>query len=291
LESDDVLNAILNKLENKYECIKHLGGGEFSIVYLIRHTASGKEHALKILDYQFLLQRLKKENAADSKNKFNKIKKRFITEAKLYEKIDHANIVKIHETGVITDQKENIEIPYFIMTYIKGSSLSVVLKNEAPLEMSRVLRLSRHVLNALETIHQNNIIHRDLKPANIMIEKETDKAVIIDFGIAKDIVDGTQLTTTGAFLGSPMYMAPEQFVDSSKVGPGIDIYSFGVVLFEMVTGEPPFKGTSFLEVMHAHRKKPVPSVRGKNPALPPAMDNIICSISCHRSVFYNEGNG
>ena len=273
--SDDVLKAILKKLEKKYEYIKHLGGGEFSNVYLVKHKISGKEHALKILDYHYLLQRLKKENPADSKHKFDKIKRRFVTEAKLYEKINHPNIVKIHETGLITDHKEDIDIPYFIMNYIKGSSLSGVLESDAPLGMDRVLSISKNVLNALETIHQDNIVHRDLKPANIMIEEATGKAVIIDFGIAKDIVEGTRLTTTGALLGSPMYMAPEQFIDSSNVGPEIDIYSFGAVLFEMVTGQTPFKGSNFLEIMHAHRRKSVPNVREKNPALPPGMDTVV----------------
>ncbi len=275
LKVDDVLKAVLKKLGGAYEYIKHLGGGEFSNVYLVKHKASGKQHALKIMDYHYLLQRLKKEDLADSKSKFNEIKKRFTIEAKIYEKIDHPNIVKILDTGFISDQTIEIEIPYIIMNYIKGSSLADVIKKEAPFEMGRATEIAQNMLGVLEVIHQQNIIHRDIKPANIMIEEETGEAIIIDFGIAKDIVGGTRLTTTGAFLGSPVYMAPEQFTDSSKVGPEIDTYALGIVLFEMLTGEPPFRGANFLEIMTAHRERPIPDVTTINPDLPPGMANVL----------------
>jgi serine/threonine protein kinase len=275
LDGYNVLKDFLQKSGDTYEYIRHLGGGEFSNVYLIRHKTSGKEHALKILDYHYLLQRLKKEDLPDIKGEFDIIKRRFISEAKLYKKIDHPNIVKIHETGVLVEPKEGIEIPYFIMDYVKGATLSNVLKKEAPLKLNKAKRISRNVLTALEMIHRKNIIHRDLKPANIIIEEETGEAIIIDFGIAKDIVSGTRLTTTGALLGSPMYMAPEQFSDSSSVGPGMDIYAFGAVLFEMLTGEPPFKGNNFIELMNAHRNKNIPAASEKNPALSSSVDHIL----------------
>ena len=274
LKIDSVLKAVLKELGNTYEYVKRLGGGEYSNVYLVKHKTSGKEHALKILDYHFLLQKLERANPAESRHKFREIKKRFISEAKLYEKIDHPSIVKIHDTGVVSAEEEDIEIPYFIMSYVRGSSLDKVIKNEAPFEMARIVRISRDVLSAIEIIHQNHIIHRDLKPANIMIEEETGKAVLIDFGIAKDVLSGTKMTTTGALLGTPDYMAPEQFKDSSKVGVKIDIYSFGVVLYEMLTGEPPFKG-SFLELMNAHCKSPTPSVIKKNSDDPIGIQEVI----------------
>lgn len=275
LKVDKVLDAVLEKLEKKYRCVKHLGGGEFSNVYLVRHKDSGEEYALKIMDYHYLLQKLKKEDLAESKRKFDEIKKRFFIEAKLYEKIDHPNIVKILSTGVVLDRTNAIEIPFLLMNYIKGSSLADVIKKDAPFSLERLIKISENVLGVLDVIHQRNIIHRDIKPANIMIEKESGEAIIIDFGIAKDIVGGTRLTTTGALLGSPGYMAPEQFIDSSKVGPGIDIYSYGIVLYELATGELPFPASNFLEVMNAHRQKSIPHVREKNSALPPEMDAVL----------------
>lgn len=275
MEIDAVLHAVLEELGERYKYIKRLGGGEFSNVYLVKHAVSGYEHALKIMDYHYLLHRLRKENLTDSRQKFNEIKKRFLTEARLYKKIDHPNIVKIHETGLLPDPKEEIDIPYFIMDYVKGDSLADVIRKEAPFDMERVIKISENVLDALEVIHKQNIIHRDLKPANIMVRKDSGEAIIIDFGIAKDIVGGTRLTTTGALLGSPMYMSPEQFDDSSKVGPGIDIYAFGAVLFEMMTGQTPYRGSNFIELMNAHTRKPVPSAKTINPALSTIIDNIV----------------
>jgi serine/threonine protein kinase len=274
LKTDDILHPVLEKLEKRYEYITRLGGGEFSNVFLMREYATGKEVALKILDYHFLIQRLRKESQDESTNKFNEIKKRFMSEAKLYQKIDHPNIVKIREMGVFEDEKEEIEIPYFIMDYVKGTSLDKVIKSKAPIDLDKVVRISDDILSALEVIHRNNIIHRDLKPGNIMIEEETGGAILIDFGIAKDIMGGTKLTTTGAILGTPAYMAPEQFKDSSAVVSGTDIYSFGIVLYEMLTGEVPFKG-NFLEIMNGHMRKPIPSVTQKNPALPEGLNYIL----------------
>jgi len=272
---DGVFKAAQKKLGKTYNFIRHLGGGEFSNVYLVKHKDTGQEHALKILDYHYLLQRLRKEDIQSAQIKFNEIKKRFVTEAKLYKKIHHANIVKIHDTGVFADESKGIEIPYMIMSYIRGSSLSDLLRSEAPFEMSRTLEISRDVLRALEAMHKNNIIHRDIKPGNIMVQEETGEAVIIDFGIAKDIVGGTRLTTTGALLGSPMYMAPEQSINSSNVGPCTDIYSFGAVLFEMLTGTTPFRGSNFMEIVTAHRECPVPDVREKNPHLSVKLADIL----------------
>lgn len=275
MKVDSVLKAVLEELGGTYEYIKHLGGGEFSNVYMVKHTASGENYVLKIMDYHFMMQKLQKVNGKEFQIKFNEIKKRFVIEAKIYEKIEHRHIAKILDTGFITNDTNDIEIPFIVMNYIKGSSLADVLKKEAPFEVNRALTMAKSLLSVIDVIHQHNIIHRDIKPANIMIEEETGEAVLIDFGIAKDIVGGTRLTNTGAFLGSPGYMAPEQFTDSSKVGPEIDLYAFGVVLYEMLTGELPFRGNNCMEVMNAHQVKPVPNVRDANPALPVGMEDIL----------------
>lgn len=275
MDNDNVVKAVFNKLGSEYKYVRHLGGGEFSNVYLVKHIATGKERALKILDYHFLLQRFKKQNLSDTKNRFDEVKRRFIGEARLYGKMKHPNIVRIHETGVFVAPDEEIEIPYFLMNYVKGSTLAEVIKKKAPLPLSSVQQISRNVLGALREMHGNNVVHRDIKASNIMIEEATNKAVIIDFGIAKDIVSGTKLTTTGTLLGSPAYMAPELFKERYTVGPGLDIYSFGVVLFEMLTGETPFSGNNFIEVMNAHKQKPVPDASVRNPSLPPGANFIL----------------
>ncbi|MCU0288726.1 MAG: serine/threonine protein kinase [Acidobacteria bacterium] len=274
MKVDSVLHAVLENLGGIYKHVKHLGGGEFFNVHLIQHKVSNEYHALKIMDYH-LIRRLLKEGQVDGRDRFNEIKKRFISEAKMYGKINHRHIVKIQDTGFILNESDNIEIPFIIMNYIKGASLAHVLKKEAPFEINRALAIAKSLLSVIDVIHQHYIIHRDIKPANIMIEGETGEAILIDFGIAKNILDDPCLTRTGAFLGSPVYMAPEQFIDSSKVGPEIDTYALGVVLYEMLTGEPPYKGNSLAEIMGAHREKPVPNARDMNPTLPPGIEDIL----------------
>lgn len=272
MQIDDIKKAVLKKLGGKYKYIRDLGGGTFSNVYLVLHTTSNKEHALKIMNSQYIIKKLNKENIRDSK-RFDKIKERFKNEANLYKRINHANVVKIHDVDVIENEKEGIEFPYLIMDYIKGSTLTDVIKNEAPLEFNRVSGLAKDILRALDVIHQNKIVHRDLKPDNIMVE-ETGRAILIDFGLAKDLLSDSKLTSTWTSVGTLLYMSPEQYKDSSKVEKYADIYSFGVVLFEMLAGEPPF-GKKEVEIMDANGKKLLPDIRGKNPGLPVGIEKII----------------
>lgn len=276
MQIDDFKKAVLKKLGEKYKYIRELGGGTFSNVYLILHTHFDEEHALKIMDSEDIIKRLEKGNIEESKQKFDKIKKRFINEAKMYKRINHTNVVKIHDVDVIVNEKEGIDFPYLIMDYIKGSTLKNVIINEAPLEFNRALGLAKDILRALGVIHQNNIVHRDLKPDNIMVD-ETGRAILIDFGLAKDLLSSTKLTSTGTTIGTPLYMSPEQWTDSSKVEKYTDIYSFGVVLYEMLTGKHPFKRRTStpLEIMNAHMEKPVPDVLEKNPGLPEGIEKII----------------
>jgi serine/threonine-protein kinase len=274
MQIDDFKKVVLKKLGKKYKYIRDLGGGTFSNVYLVMHTIFNEEHALKIMNSQHIIKKLEKEKIDESKQRFDKIKERFINEAKMYKRINHANVVKIHDVEVIENKKEGIDFPYLIMDYIKGSTLTDVIKNEAPLEFNRALSLAKDILRAIDVIHQNNIVHRDLKPDNIMVA-ETGKAILIDFGLAKDLLSDSKLTSTGGALGTPLYMSPEQFKDSSKVEKDADIYSFGVVLFEMLAGVTPFFEINYFELMNAHMEKPVPDVREKNPGLPEGIDKII----------------
>jgi len=273
MKNDPILKDVLRKLGKKYEYKKPLGGGGFSKVYLIRHTMLKEDHALKIMDYDYIKKRIEKQDIDDLKKEFIGIKERFINEAKLYKRIRHPNIVEIHDVDVIEDKKEKVEIPYITMDYINGSSLDRILKNKTPFEWRKALSISTDVLEALDTIHKKEVIHRDIKPANIMIEDRSGKSILIDLGIAKDLT--SSLTATGMAMGTPVYMAPEQFRDCSKVTRKADIYSFGVVVYEMLTGEIPFNGETYGEIMYAHLDKPVPNIRQKNPDLPVGIENII----------------
>lgn len=274
MDTKGVTEAVLKKMGKKYEYIRHLGDGVFANVYLVRHTIFDEERALKILNSDFIMKTLEKECAGDSRQRFDNIKERFINEAKMYKRIDHPNVVKIYDVDAVTDEKREIEIPYLIMAYIEGSRLTDIIKNEAPLDLPRTFELSKDLLGALEVIHKMGIVHRDLKPDNIMVE-ENGSAILIDFGLAKDLLDNTILTSTSFILGTPLYMAPEQFLDSRNVVPQTDIYAFGVVLFEMLTGEVPFRSNNILGVMKSHRSDPVPDIKEKNEDLPDKMAGII----------------
>ncbi len=275
VKTENIRKAVLEKLGKKYRYIGALGAGTFSNVYLVRHTIFDEDHALKIMNSRHIIETLEKESVTDSRQKFDKIKKRFLNEAIMYKRIDNPNVAKIFDVDVVTDEIENIDIPYIIMSYIKGLHLRDVLTREAPLEFPRALDLSEGILSAIDAIHQKKIIHRDLKPDNIMVEEGTGNVILIDFGLAKDLLNATKLTTTGFYIGTPLYMAPEQFFNSSAVGIQTDIYAFGVVLFEMLAGEPPFDDDNVVEVMNGHCSKPVPDVREKNPALPGGVTPII----------------
>ncbi len=290
MSDDIILNAVLKKLGKKYEYKKFLGGGGYSNVYLIRHTMFGEDHALKIMDYDYIKKRLGNQKIRNLKKEFTEIKERFINEAKLYKRIRHPNIVGIHDIDVIEDEKKEVEIPYITMDYIniKGSSLDRILENKAPLEWNIALNISMNVLGALDAIHKEKIIHRDIKPANLMIKENTGEAILIDFGLAKDKLNETTLTSTGVTIGTPAYMSPEQITNPKNIGSNTDIYSFGVVLYEMLTGDLPF-GREKDEIFYAHLLKDPPNVREKNPDLPVGIEDIICKAMARNPKNRYEG--
>ena len=273
--NDEILEAVLERLGKKYEYLEPLGRGGFSKVYLVRHRVFNEKHALKIMDWEYFQNILKKGYPDDWKNEFSKSVKRFIYEARLYRKINVPNVVKIHDVDVVSVKGESVKFPYLLMKYIRGTSLAKVLKENGPLELQQALNIARDVLNAIKAIHEQSIIHRDIKPGNIMIVEESGKGIIIDFGLAKDMLNRTGLTTSGVGMGTPSYMSPEQFKGLKDVRCATDIYSFGVVLYEMVTGEVPFVGKMPIELMLAHQGNPVPDVTKRNPDLPIEIDGII----------------
>jgi serine/threonine-protein kinase len=261
-------------LERKYNFIKRLGMGSFGRVFLVEHKHLKKEFALKILDYNYILQNLKRSGEDNIAAEFLNIKKRFIKEAVFLNDIKHPNIVEIDDLDVIPvkikEIGKEIEVPFLTMKYIKGTTLKEKIK-KGPLSIELALKIAGDILSALKAIHdKKNIVHRDIKPGNIIIEEDTGKAVLVDFGIAKDI--NMQLTTTGISLGTPKYMASELFDSKGKLSHLSDIYSFGVVLFEMLTGKAPFDAP---DISYKHMVAHVPDASESNPQLPQEIDGII----------------
>ena len=243
------LAIVKDSLSPRYELLAYLGGGAFGKVFKLKDKSLERDCALKVLN----IDKLNESSNEECKNK----KDRFIKEAKGYAKCHHSNIVKIFDIG------GEDTFPYFIMEYINGESLKSVIAEKGKLNLKDVFKISNEVLSALQCIHQNGLVHRDITPANIMIEEKNGRSIIIDFGIAKDLRSNSTIKSDIAF-GTLGYMAPEQFNDFSKVTRKADIYSFGVVVYEMLTGEVPFNFNA-----------PVPNIREKNPDLPVGIEEII----------------
>ena len=288
-DNDDILKAVFSQMGDSYEYIKFLGKGATSRVYLVFQKHLKQYRALKIMEYEYIHLLKEKEFDTDSTVELNERRIRFINEANAYMKIKHPNVAEIYDIRQVKTQRgrEVIEIPYIIMEYVEGVPLSHLLKSQKPLKFETAAAIAVDILDALAAIHQKDIIHRDIKPANIMIEKETEKATIIDFGLAKDILEGTAMTSTGMAMGTFLYMSPEQFADSSKVGPGTDIYSFGVILYEMLTGKPPYVGNP-KELMHNHIYGEIPDIRKVDKDLPGVIDTLIRKAMAKKEK--NRGN-
>lgn len=252
------LKILKKQLKSKFDLLDYLGRGGFGKVFKIEDRNLNRTCALKILNIY--------ELAEDSDEKREESKQRFLKEAKALAKCKHQNIVSIYNIG------GEDTFPYLIMEYIEGKSLADLLKEEERLEFAEIVKISEVILPALAYIHANGLIHRDLKPENVILEKGTGRIVIIDFSIARDIVSGTKITDIGFIPGTPFYMAPEQF--KNIVVPEIDIYSYGVILFQMLTGEVPYRG-KLLEIIQGHLSEPIPDVSEKSPEAPPGIQKII----------------
>jgi serine/threonine protein kinase len=248
------LNLVMDKIGVNYELLDYLGGGGLAKIYKLRHQIFDKYMALKIMDYNYIYQNLEKSNVEDIGREFKKIKKRFEDEARIYKKFSHPGIVKIHQVGFVRYETRKIEIPYLIMEFIEGATLKEILKKKSPLDPGTIFRISGRVIEALGVIHKAGIIHRDIKPSNIMIREKNQEVVLIDFGLAKNIEnssDSSGITVTSTAMGTAKYNSPEMFRSSKNISIETDIYSFGVILYEMVTGEAPFKG-SIVEIIYGH---------------------------------------
>jgi serine/threonine-protein kinase len=201
--------------------------------------------------------------------------RRFQEEARAAAGLRHSNIVHIHEVGQIHGQH------FFTMEYIEGMSLADRIK-EGPLAPQETARLLATVARAVDHLHQHDVVHRDLKPSNILLDA-AGEPYVTDFGLAKVFVPGSEMTTTGAVLGTPSYMSPEQAAGQpSQVGPGSDVYSLGAVLYEMLTGRPPFREDNpvetLLEVINGEPLLP----RELNPHVPRPLE-LICLRCLARS--------
>lgn len=238
----------------RYRILKRLGKGAMGAVYLAQDTQLDRSVALKVPSFK----------SDDNPN----LLERFHREARAAATLQHPNICPIHDVGQFNG------VHYLTMAYIEGRSLKDVLRTGHPYTQRQSATLVYKLALGLAEAHQHAVIHRDLKPANIIINQRGEP-VIIDFGLARRINKGDpQLTRTGAILGTPAYMSPEQVLgESDTVGPSADIYSLGVILYQLLTGRTPYKGELWEVLANLVTKEP-PAPATLRPDLDPALDAI-----------------
>ncbi len=239
-------------INDRYQIEKLIGEGGMANVYLAQD---------KILDRKVAVKVLRGDLADDEK-----FVRRFQREALAASSLSHPNIVEIYDVG---EDEGNF---YIVMEYIEGKTLKQLIKKRGVLSLSETMDIMLQLLDALAQAHDSYIIHRDIKPQNIMI-KDSGLVKITDFGIAVAI-NSAQLTQTNSVMGSVHYLPPEQ---AGGKGSTIrsDIYSLGILMFEMLTGKVPFKGDSAVEIALKHIKEPLPSPKALNPVIPQSVENII----------------
>jgi hypothetical protein len=245
-----------------YRVTARLGEGGMGLVFLAEHPLIGRKVALKAIHPQF---------ARDAE-----VISRFITEAKSVNQIRHQHIVDVTDFGN-TAQGDF----YFVMEYLQGQGLADAIRSEGRFPPRRALSIAAQVADALQASHQHGVVHRDLKPENIFLiarGDEQDFVKVLDFGLAK-LVDAVQPashnTRAGTVMGTPYYMSPEQCEGKIEVDQRSDIYSLGVILFEMLTGKIPFGGDGFGEILVKHITVEPPAARTIVPELPAALDLIL----------------
>lgn len=223
-------------LDSRYMVEEMIGQGGMGVVYRGRHLVVGRSVAIKFLSAEFSTQ--------------EEIVTRFYREAQTAAAIGHKNIIDILDVG-ISDRHE----PYFVMEYLEGECLSALMQRTGPLQLSAALGILEPVLLAVAAAHSKGVIHRDLKPDNVfLVHDAVDNTItvkLIDFGISKflNLDENDKLTRAGSALGTPCYMSPEQVSCSFEADHRSDIYSMGVLLFEMLTGDTPHTGTGNQETM------------------------------------------
>lgn len=244
----------------RYELRERLGKGGMAVVYKGWDTNLERPVAIKVL-HEYLVEE-------------QDFRARFEREAKVVASLDHPNIVQVYDFDVA--ERGGQPIYYMVMKYIPGKSLRALMEADAQtgqrLTMTEITNVMSSVCSALQYAHQRGMVHRDVTPGNILFD-EQGRAVLADFGIAR-IVTSQRVTQSGTTSGTPLYMAPEQGIGEAG-DQRSDLYSLGVILYEMLTGKPPYDADSAVAVLLKHINEPVPSVLLKNSQIPAALDAVV----------------
>lgn len=240
------------ELNHRYKIIESLGEGGMANVYLAHDLVLDRDVSVKLL-------RLDLRDDPSTKRRFER-------EAMAATQLNDPHIVGVYDVG------EEHGIQYMVMEYVKGTDLKTYIHDHYPIPLPQVIDIMEQVLSAVQTAHANGIIHRDLKPQNILID-ENKNIKITDFGIAM-AASQNSMTQTNSLLGSVHYLSPEQ-ARGSIATPQSDIYSLGIILFELLTGQVPFEGETAVSIALKHFRDEIPSVRRFNPQIPQPLENVV----------------
>jgi serine/threonine protein kinase len=257
---------VIGKHLNNYEVVSLLGEGGMGTVYLALHPIMGRKAAVKVL---------KPELARDET-----LVTRFFNEARAANAIRHPNIIDIIDVGMLPEDNT----PYMLMEFLEGESLATRLDRTRPLDVMQAVEIAAQTASALAAAHSKGIVHRDLKPDNLFLVPDEmvgagERVKVLDFGIAKlrdDMRGSSMKTRTGAIMGTAAYMSPEQCQGLiERIDHRTDIYALGIILYEMLTGAPPFVSEGFGDIIIMHVMKEAGPPHLRNPAVPPEVSAAI----------------
>jgi len=249
-------DRLRDALGSEYVVVGELGRGGFAVVYLVEDRRARRHLAVKVLRRELLFSDV--------------LVARFRREIELAQRLDHPNILPV------VFASETADFAYYAMPRIRGKTLKEILRTRGKLPLPEALRLMRDVASALAHAHSRGVAHRDIKPSNIMLDRD-GRPLILDFGLARALAagDGSTLTVSGEIIGSPQYLAPEQAAGDRGLDHRCDVYNWGLVAYELLTGHPAFDGESVQEVLYkqvAEEPAPLSAVR---PDAPPAIVAVV----------------
>jgi hypothetical protein len=240
-----------------YRILEVLGRGGMGVVFRAEDTNLRRQLALKVL--------------LPTLAAIEEARERFLREARTAAAVEHDNIVVIHQVS------EDRGVPFLAMPLLRGQSLDDRLKREGRLPLGDALRIGQEAAQGLAAAHKRGLIHRDIKPANLWLEEETGRVKVLDFGLARALNAGDQLTRQGSILGTPAYMSPEQ-AGSEPVDARTDLFSLGCVLYRMVTGQLPFQGKDAVSTLLSVSRDTPRAPSAVNPEVPPALSDFILKL-------------
>ena len=249
-------------LPDGYEFVRELGRGGMGVVHLVRERSLGRTVALKLL--------------ASERGAVPELVARFRDEARALGRLRHPNLVVVHAVGDFNG------VPYFTMDFVEGESLADLLTRSVRLPLPRCLAILQDVCAGVDHAHRHGVVHRDLTPGNVLLDRE-GRALVTDFGLARDQQASARLTQTGVVMGTPAYMAPEQaHGDHARVGPATDVHAIGAILHECLVGQPPFGNGSTAEVIVRVMHDDPASIRSIDRRIPRDVESVVAKALAKR---------